>query len=80
MTEEILDKPQELQQQETQEQMLMELFHQYVINFKLRWISKNAPVSQAGLYNYAMSVMRYEFHNKFDKETAKKLVETYKPN
>lgn len=64
---------------ELTEKELEDLFHKYVIDFKLRWIAKNSPISQAGLYNYAMSVMRYEFHKKFDKETSERLVESYKP-
>lgn len=61
------------------EKELKDLFNQKVINFKLRWINKGSPISQAGLYNYAMSLMRYEFNKIFDKETSEKLVDFYKP-
>lgn len=63
------------------EKELEELFHQLVVNFKLRWANKTPPtdISRAGLYNYAISIMRYEFHNKFSKEKAKEIVDRYKP-
>lgn len=63
------------------EKELEDLFHTLVINFKLRWANKTPPtdISRAGLYNYAISIMRYEFHNKFSKEKAKEILDRYKP-
>lgn len=63
------------------EKELEELFHQLVVNFKLRWSNKNPPthISQAGLYNYALSIMRYEFHNRFSDDKAKEITDKYKP-
>lgn len=61
------------------EKELRDLFNKTVIDFKLRWINKGSPISQSGLWNYAMSVMRYEFHKVFDEETSKQLVDFYKP-
>jgi hypothetical protein len=63
------------------EKELEELFHKLVVNFKLRWSNKTPPtyISQAGLYNYAISIMRYEFHNRFSDEKAKQITDKYKP-
>lgn len=61
------------------EKELEDKFNQSVVNFKLRWLNKGTEISRAGIYNYAMSVMRYEFHNKFSKEKSQKLVDVYKP-
>lgn len=67
--------------EETTEVNLEDLFNKAVVDFKLRWSNKNPPItiSQAGIYNYALSVMAYEFSNKFDKETQKRLTDFYKP-
>jgi len=63
------------------EKELEELFHKLVVNFKLRWSNKNPPteISQAGLYNYAISIMKYEFHNRFSDDKAKEITDKYKP-
>jgi len=65
--------------EKTEQQILEESFRQIVANFQSRWTAKGSPISPAGIWNYAMSVMRYEFHKKFDEDTAKYLVEQYKP-
>lgn len=61
------------------QQQLEDKYHQTIANFKQRWLHKDVEISRAGLYNYAMSIMRYEFHKAFDEETSKRLVESYKP-
>lgn len=65
--------------EKTEQQILEDSFRQTAANFQSRWTAKGSPISSAGIWNYAMSVMRYEFHKKFDDVTAKRLVEQYKP-
>lgn len=63
-------------------QQLEDLFHKTIVKFKLRWSNKTPPttISQAGLYNYALSLMQYEFRKRFDEDTEKRLTEFYKPS
>lgn len=61
---------------ETEE--LEDLFHQTVTNFKLRWLNKGTKISPAGIYNYALSIMAYEFGNKFDEDEKEKILSVYK--
>lgn len=66
---------------ETIESKEMEhLFHYTIESFKRRWENKGSPISPVGIYNYAMSVMKYEFFGKFEKEKSKELEEQYNPN
>ena len=82
--QEVLDQEppvETVDKQGLKEKELEELFHTMVVNFKLRWSNKNPPtaISPAGLYNYALSIMKYEFHNRFSDEKAKEIVDKYKP-
>lgn len=81
MTEEQEPQVETIDKDGLRQQQLEDLFNKTVVNFKQRWANKKTPttISQAGLYNYAMSIMKYEFHNRFDEETADRLVEFYKP-
>lgn len=79
MTQEKETLDEVIEQAAIRERELRNQFNQTIINFKLRWMNKGTTISQAGLYNYAMSVMRYEFHKVFDEETSKQLVDFYKP-
>lgn len=81
--EEMLDEEplaETIDKQGLMEKQLEILFHKVVKAFKDRWHEKGTDISPAGMYNYAMSMMAYEFHNKFSKEKSQELIEQYNPN